>query len=206
MQSKWIVLGCLLVSLSSLAFADGGVIRVEESLNDGAVRTSWCRTLEIDADNRQMQCWDNPQLHGTAVRHALAPMSAWSERRVRATAPMIEAAKAMRAAGETPPQVDAKVWEGYAAADLAQLQFSGGLWWNETSGFNLVFVPLPIPDGACDDATDCADAIERSCEATGQGAADTVTFSKANGQCEGSCDGGGSVHVECVTASQRPRG
>ena len=60
---------------------------------------------------------------------------------------------------------------------------------------------LDLPLGACDNAIDCASAIENACEAVDPNRpnAGTVVFSKLTGKCSGTCEGSGrSITVICV--------
>ena len=54
------------------------------------------------------------------------------------------------------------------------------------------------PASSCDDASDCADAIEDACDAVGQ-AVENVTFSMSNGTCDGECENGTLVTTVCVS-------
>jgi len=61
---------------------------------------------------------------------------------------------------------------------------------------------LTVPFGACDDSTDCSQAIEDSCDAIGSSASSTVFLAESK-SCSGRCADGTKVDVVCVTAATR---
>ena len=50
---------------------------------------------------------------------------------------------------------------------------------------------------ACDDASDCAQAIEDACAASGSGGVTAVEFNKLTNKCAGKCANGTNVEVVC---------